>query len=66
MRIITPRVHVEVFRPTRTVPKTGIREGEPTIATTKKFDPGISPNSVRYIKKSQNLEDRRIKGIQFE
>ncbi len=60
MRILAPRVHVEVFRPTKL--KEILKSGK---QSTKRVDPKFKPNELRYIR-TVKIEDRRIKGIQFE
>lgn len=60
MRILAPKVHVEIFRPTQLVKTT-----EAGNISTVRINPRLKPNELRYIK-STNIEDRRIKGIQFE
>lgn len=74
MRIVSPRVHVEIFRPTQVRlrkgpardPVTGEFAKAPTIIDPNRFDTQHVPNEIRYIRISKNLESRRIKGIQFE
>ncbi|KKN76663.1 hypothetical protein LCGC14_0368600 [marine sediment metagenome] len=61
MRIVTPKVHVEVYRPTH-IPKRSISTGE---ISGIRIDPSGLPNTLRYIQQTE-IKDRRIKGIQFE
>ncbi len=61
MRIVSPKVHVEVYRPIHVSERskgTGEIKG-------KKPNPRGMPNTLRYIQQTK-IEDRRIKGIQFE
>ena len=61
MRVVSPKVHVEVFRPTHisiVSPDTGEVSGITP-------DPRGLPNELRYIRQT-HIENRRIKGIQFE
>jgi len=60
MRIVSPKVHVEVFRPVH-VPIPTPSGGE----TTVKFNPRTQPTLIKYIR-SVDIENRRVKGIQFE
>ncbi len=60
MRVLVPRVHVEVFRPTQ-VPDTTEAGNE----TTVRINPKYQPTELLYVR-TAIIEDRRIKGIQFE
>lgn len=65
-RILTPKVHVEVFRPNYIIPKTRDREGRETERLTSlKSKFRLRPNELTYIRIAE-IEDRRVKGIQFE
>jgi hypothetical protein len=60
MRVLAPKVHVEVFRPT--LEPEYLRSGE---RSGIRINPRHKPNELRYIRVA-NVEDRRIKGVQFE
>ena len=60
MRVLAPRVHVEVFRPTQEFKYTDAGNER-----TVRLNPKYVPTELLYIR-TANIEDRRIKGIQFE
>lgn len=54
MRVVTPKVHVEVFRPINT-----------TKEEKRRIDPEASPLQLVYHRRV-NIDDRRVKGIKLE
>lgn len=64
MRVLAPRVHVEIFRPTHKIEFTTPKKLDP-VPKSLRVNPGHLPNELTYIRVAP-IEDRRIKGLQFE
>ena len=60
MRVLAPRIHVEIFRPTQIHKFTETGE-----IKSDRINPHKVPNELTYFRVAP-IEDRRIKGLQFE